>query len=232
MEELLNLYSEIEKITVSEVKEKNGIKEVILTTQKRKAFTLYIPQNSNSVIIILPGVGFKEKSERLILKNFNYILKNNIGICIFNLNNGFFLKGDTAFFNFFREKISEIRGVVEYIKEKMKIENINLLGISFGGVIGFIASAIEDEIKKSIFIVSGVDIELLIWRSLLRFKIKKDCSRKVCNRMHIIYKKLIKNNLYNEILNLPRKCFLYDPLTYLKKLENKKVLMINGLFDV
>lgn len=50
--------------------------------------------------------------------------------------------------------------------------------------------------------------------------------------MHKIYKKLIDIQLYEEIESLPKKCFLYDPLTYLENLKEKNVLMINGLFDM
>ncbi|MGB9677009.1 MAG: hypothetical protein ACPLZ9_00165, partial [Candidatus Ratteibacteria bacterium] len=173
-----------------------------------------------------------EKIQKSIFRNFEFLLKKGIGICIFNLNNGSFEKDDVSFFEYFKEKVGEIRGIIEYLKNEFKIVDFNLLGISFGGIIGFIVTALEKEIKKCIFIISGVNLEFITWWSLLRFKIKKDCKRNACKRMHKVYQNLIKNNLYEEILNLPRKCFLYEPLTYLNNLKGRKILMINGIFDM
>jgi len=232
MEKIFSVYNEIYRITKSEIEKKDKIKKINLFNEKRKTATLFLPANYYSIIIVLPGAGYSEKFQSSIFKNFKYLLEEKIGICIFNLNNGNLNKNDSIFFEYFKEKIGEIRGIIEYIKNELKINEINLLGISFGGIIGFIVSALAKEIKKSIFVISGVNLEFITWRSLLRFKIKKDCKRIVCRRIHKVYRNLIKNNLYDEILNLPKKCFLYEPITYLKSMENKKMLMINGIFDM
>jgi len=232
MEKIFNLYNKIYSITKSEIERKDKIKKINLFNEKRETATLFLPVEYYSIIIVFPGAGYSEKFQNSIFKNFKYLLEEKIGICIFNLNNGNLNKEDSVFFEYFKEKIGEIRGIIEYIKNELKINDINLLGISFGGIIGFIVSALEKEIKKSIFVICGVNLEFITWRSLLRFKIKKDCKRTVCKRMHRVYKNLIKNNLYDEILNLPKKCFLYEPITYLANLKNKKILMINGIFDM
>ncbi|HOK55744.1 MAG TPA: alpha/beta fold hydrolase [bacterium] len=232
MEKLLSIYNEVYKIINSVSENKNEITEINLFNEKRKAGILFLPDFCSSVLIILPGAGYNEKFQKSVFKNFKFLLKKNIGICIFNLNNGNLDKEDVIFFNYFKEKIGEIRGIIEYIKNELKIKNVNLLGISFGGILGFIVAALEKEIKKSIFILSGVNLEFITWKSLLRFRIKKDCKRVVCKRMHKVYRNLLKNNLYNEILNLPRKCFLYDPFTYLTNLIDREILMINSIFDM
>ncbi|MFN4226816.1 MAG: alpha/beta fold hydrolase [Candidatus Ratteibacteria bacterium] len=232
MENLINLYKKIYKITKEEFELENQIKKVYIFNEIRKTGILFIPTNCTSLLIVLPGAGFNDKSKNFLLKNFKYLMKNNIGICIYILNDGNLDKEDHIFFEYFKEKIGEIRGIVKYAKDKLKIKDINLLGISFGGVIGFIVTALEKDIKKSIFIASGVNLEFITWRSLLRFKLKKDCNRIVCRKMHKVYKNLIKNNLYDEILNLPKKCFLYEPITYLNILRDRKILMINGIFDM
>jgi cephalosporin-C deacetylase-like acetyl esterase len=71
-------------------------------------------------------------------------------------------KEDVIFFNYFKEKVGEIRGIIEYIKNELKIKNVNLLGISFGGILGFIVVALEKEIKKSIFIISFLMIFFIL----------------------------------------------------------------------
>ncbi len=232
MENLINIYSKIYKIKKDEFEFKNHIKKVYLFNEIRKVAILFLPINCTSFLIILPGAGYNEKTHKLLFKNFQYLLKNNIGICIYILNECDLNRQDDVFFEYFKEKIGEIRGLVKYAKDELKIDDINLLGISFGGIIGFIVTALEEDIKKSVFLISGVNLEFITWKSLLRFKLKKDCKRNVCRRMHKIYRNLIKNNLYDEILNLPKKCFLYEPITYLNNLRDRKILMINGIFDM
>ncbi|MCM8784666.1 MAG: alpha/beta hydrolase [Candidatus Omnitrophica bacterium] len=232
MENLINIYNKIYKVIKDEFEFENQIKRIYLFNEIRKVAFLSLPPHCTSLLIILPGAGFNKKTERLLYKNFQYLLKDNIGICIYILNDGNLNKEDYIFFEYFKEKIGEIRGLVKYIKDELKIRDINLLGISFGGIIGFIVTALEKDIKKSIFFISGVNLEFITWRSLLRFKLKKECKRNVCKKMHKIYKNLIKNNLYDEILNLPKKCFLYEPLTYINNLRDRKILMINGIFDM
>jgi len=103
--------------------------------------------------------------------------------------------------------------------------------MSLGGIIGLITTGVEEKIEKSVIFISGGNLEIVTWKGILRFKLKKDCPRSACKNMHRVYKKLLDKKMYDEILKLPRKCFLYDPLTYKEFLKNKKILMINGLFD-
>ncbi len=231
MESLLNIYEKIFEIVKSEKVEKNEIEKIFLYSEKRKTGELFIPSYCSSILIILPGAGFNEKSKRNILNRFNFLLRKGIGLCIFELTEGNLNKKDAEFFEFFKDKVGEIRGIIRFIEKTFKEKEIFLLGISFGGIIGFIVSAIEEKIKKCIFLISGGNIEVITWQSMLRFYLKKDCSRRTCRRMHKIYRKLLNKELYEEIKNLPRKCFIYDPLTYVEKLKNKKILMVNGLFD-
>ncbi|MCM8804692.1 MAG: hypothetical protein NC833_05520, partial [Candidatus Omnitrophica bacterium] len=186
----------------------------------------------SSILIILPGAGYREKSKELIFKQFKYLIKEKIGLCIVNFRNCDLKKRDIEFFEFIKEYVAKVRGIIKFIAENFVIEDINVIGISFGGIIGFIVCSIEERIKRSIFLISGANFEYITWKSLLRFILKKDCKRNVCKRMHKIYKKFIDAKLYEEIENLPRKCFLYDPFTYLENLKGKDILMINGLFDM
>lgn len=232
MENLVSLYEKICEIKNTVKFEEGEFEITYLFNIKRKIAEILSKPSCSSFLIILPGAGFNEKTKNYLFKKMKFFLKNNIGLCIFLLDGNPLFKNDNEFFYFIREKIAEIRGIINYIDKTLKVKNISILGISFGGILGFIISAIEKKINKCIFLTTGANLEFLTWRSLLRFYIKKDCKRKVCRKMHKIYKKFLSNNLYNEIKNLPRKCFLYDPLTYLERLKNKKILMINGLFDL
>lgn len=232
MKTLLNIYEEEYNIENFEKNKINSVYKIFLFSRNKKIAEIFLPQKFFSVLIIIPGAGFNEKSKNNLLKHFKFLLKKEIGICIFNLNDGNLNKKDADFFVFFKSKIAEIKGTISFIEKNLQTKNIYLMGISLGGIIGFVISGIEERIKKCIFLISGMNLELITWRSLMRFYLKKDCSRKTCRKMHKIYRKLISKKLYEEIENLPRKCFLYEPLTYIEGLKNKDILMINGLFDM
>jgi len=231
MENLLEIYDKFYEVLNYEKESGKGFEKIKLYNENGRIAEIYLPLNFDSISIILPGAGYNEKTKRIILKNLNYMLKEKIGLCIFEMNESNLNKKDEEFFEFFRKIVGEVRGIIKFIDSNFKSENINIIGMSLGGIIGFIVGAKEKKIKKFVFLVTGANFELITWRSILRFYLKKDCKRNVCRRMHKIYNHFLKTKFYSEIQNLPRKCFLYDPLTYTENLKNRKILMINGLFD-
>jgi len=231
MESLFKIYDKFFEIL--EYKKECGKKLDIFKLYNENGLIaeIYLPLNFNTITIILPGAGYSKKTKRIIFKNLNYLLEEKIGLCIFEMKKCDLNKTDEEFFEFFKKIVGEIRGIIKFIDLNFKPKNINIIGVSLGGIIGFVVGAIEERIKKFIFLITGGNFEFITWKSILRFYFKKDCKRNVCRKMHKIYKHFLKNKLYNEIQNLPRKCFLYDPLTYTENLKNRQILMINGLFD-
>ncbi|MGC8976755.1 MAG: hypothetical protein ACP5OB_03950 [Candidatus Ratteibacteria bacterium] len=227
-----NIYSAISEVSSFE-KEENHLKKIKLYIKKKLVGEIFLPYDSSSILVVLPQAGYNEKTKKWILRQLMYLLEEEkIGLCIANYGNHYFKKTDEEFFDYFKKSISEIRGIILFIREKLKIEKIDIMGLSFGGILGFILAAVEEKIKKCIFLISGGNFEYITWRSVLRFILKKDCSRITCKNMHKIYKKFLQKKMYDEIFNLPRKCFLYDPVTFLEYLKEKDILMINGLFDM
>lgn len=232
MNKILNLYNQnLGKIYSKLLRAEKNYDVITFYSLKRKLGEFYCPSKLSSILIILPGYGFRSEKGNRIFRNFKFLLDEEIGFFIFNYNFVSFSFKDEDFFKFVRNAISEVGGIIEFLKKEYA-SNIDILGISLGGIIGFLIIANKKFINKGIFLNSGVDLELIIWYSLLRFKIRKDCNRKVCRKMHKIYKNFLKFKLYDEILNLPRKCFLYDPLTFIEFYKKKKILMINAIFDL
>jgi pimeloyl-ACP methyl ester carboxylesterase len=231
MENLLKIYDKFYEVLNYEKESGKEFEKIKLYNENGCIAEIYLPSNFDSISIILSGAGYNDKTKKIILKNLNFLLKEKIGLCIFEMRESSLNKIDQEFFEFFKRVVGEVRGIIKFIDSNFKGKNINIIGVSLGGIIGFIVGAKEKGIKKFVFLVTGANIELITWRSFLRFYLKKDCKRNVCRRMHKIYKHLLKNKFYNEIQNLPRKCFLYDPLTYTENFKNREILMINGLFD-
>lgn len=231
MDILKGIYNKKIEVKNAEVVEREKYKEIILFSERRNIASIYLPENFQKIVLIIPGANYNEKKKKAIFFQFEYLIKERIGLCIFNLENSALKKNDFEFFTYIKEKIGEIRGLIEFMERNFNLDRFGLIGISFGGILGFIIAAMEERIENSLFLVSGGNMESITWRSILRFYLIKDCKRNACKNMHKIYKKLILAGLYSEISNFPRKCFLYDPLTYTEKLKGKKILMINGLFD-
>jgi hypothetical protein len=231
MKEILNSYEKYSG-TDTHLRYQLQGREGEIFSEKRKIADFYLPEKFSSFFVIIPGAGFNEKKNFLIYRHFRYLLGHGIALLIFNLDNFSSSRTDEEFFQYIAEKVAEIRKTINFIYETFQVKNVSIGGISFGGILSFLTGGMEEGIRKFVIMISGVDIEKITWRSLLRFRLKKDCSRKVCHRMHVIYKKLIKENFFPEICNLPRKCFIYDPLVFLEHLKDRNIIMVNGMFDL
>lgn len=228
--ELTDIYGRKTDIEKGDIKKRNGFCFFTLEREGRVIGDVYYSDHTTDFILILPGAGYtREKGEKIISK-FKFFIRNNLGLILYNYPDySVFSLSDKDFFNYVQLCVEEIRGITK----KMSDEgfSLSIMGMSLGGIIGLITTAVEEKINKSVILISGGDLEVITWKGLLRFKLKKDCPRNACRNMHRVYKKLLKKRMYQEILTLPRKCFLYDPLTYKEFLKDKKILMVNGIFD-
>ncbi|RKY32574.1 MAG: hypothetical protein DRP67_00695 [Candidatus Omnitrophota bacterium] len=224
MENIIKIYSQKSKLEIIEEHD-DGLK---VGNGKRIVADIIFKESKSSPVIIVPGMNTSENGKRKILRKLRF-LKDRI-LIFYNIPKLTLNEKDNDFFNFMKRSVSEIRGIIDFSQKNYKFEKVNIIGISLGGIISTIVSAVDDRIEKIILFASGGDFENITWRGLLRFVLKKDCSRKACHNLHKTYKKLLKYNLYDEIMELPRKCFLYDPILFANSIK-KKVLMINGFFD-
>lgn len=71
------------------------------------------------------------------------------------------------------------------MERNFNIDRFKLIGISFGGILGFLITAMEERIENSLFLVPSGNTESITWRSILRFYLIKDCKRNACKNMHI-----------------------------------------------
>lgn len=228
--ELTDIYGKKEDIEKGNIEKKNGLCFYHLKREGRDIGDVYYTGNPSNFVIILPGAGYTREKGKKIISKFKFLIKNNFGLILYNPPEySIFSLYDNDFFNYIKINVEEVRGIIDEMSKDGK--SLSIIGMSLGGIIGLLTAAVEEKINKSVILVSGGNLEIITWDGLLRFKFKKDCPRKACRNMHRVYKKLLKKKMYEEILNLPRRCFLYDPLTYKEFLKEKKILMINGIFD-
>jgi hypothetical protein len=232
MTELLKIYNKKEKVSITSTYQLGNFKVTQLATAERKVgLIIHRDKNLNKPVFLLPGAECGEKKAPFFIHKLRFILLAGFPIILYYQPEKLPVN-DREFFAFFHSAIAEIRGIIDTVAQTYHPESFSLIGISIGGMLGIIATAVEPKIKKGIFITAAGNLENITWRGLMRFKFKKDCSRNVCHRMHKVYKKLLKGKLYDELLNMPRKCFIYDPMTFACFLKDKKILMLSGIFDM
>ena len=226
---ITEIYGKEEGIKKGKIDRKNGLFHFTLNKRGRIVADVFYLNSFSNPVIIIPGAGCNDEKKRVIISKFKFLIRENFSLIFYNYPDlNVFSFSDNDFFNYIKRCVEEIRGVIKTIENS---SSFSIIGMSLGGIIGLITTGVEEKIEKSVIFISGGNFEIITWKGFLRFKLKKDCSRIACKNMHKVYKKLLDKKMYDEILKLPRKCFLYDPLTFKEFLKNKKILMINGLFD-
>lgn len=133
---------------------------------------------------------------------------------------------------FFHQAVLDIRSAVRLLKCD---DTPFIAGISLGAMISVIALAVEEGLKGGFLILGGGNLERIVWRSLFRlFANEEGCGRRECHRLYRRYPDYLREveskGSWRDV-DLPKICFLFDPLTFAPFVRGKKVVMINSLFD-
>ena len=146
----------------------------------------------------------------------------------------------------FRHAVIDLRTSMDFLEVNGNYNGeFNFIGVSFGGMIGIIAMAVDERIKKAVFVVTGGNFVHITWKSLatrvLRKKYEVDansdlygCTEKKCIEVHKDYFDYIKKlKTLDDLENVQptKECFLFDPLTFGHYLRRRQVIMYNALLD-
>jgi len=235
-EELISLAKVFAGKTVLQLlteEKRNGLIKVESGNENQLLVTFLFQEIEKPVIFLLPGAGATEKNRKLLKEKFSFLLQEGYGLalCHFCLP---FPRTDTEFFFQIKQEVAVLLAGMDFWQKFTQRENPDfyLVAVSAGGFPAIISSCLDKRVKKILLLVSGGDCENLTWKGLLRFALQKDCPRKACRQMHRTYHFILRNSLYSQISLLPRYCFLYDPLTLAPAIAERKIMMINGLFDL
>ena len=188
-------------------------------------------------LIFIHGLGITERKKNFLIHSFSPLIKKGHPILFYTLP-GHLSRGrgrkrhiwkmkDEEFLQFFVQSVKEIRGIMSWSGG----EEFDILGISMGGMIGMITMALDKRVRKGVFLLTGGNFEKILWRGIMRFVIPKDCDRMTCRKLHLRYHEILDKGRLEELVELPRFCFLYDPLSFAHLLRSRDVLMINGFLD-
>jgi cephalosporin-C deacetylase-like acetyl esterase len=139
-------------------------------------------------------------------------------------------------FQSYRISVVDIRQVLDwaYSRTELDIDQVVIVGISFGGFVSAIAMGIDKRIKAGIFITTGGNSNKISWLSKdnqyrKRYKRTEDEHLKI-QRSYAKYLNEISEKGF-ESITADDQSFLTDPLTFANDLKGRPILMINALYD-
>jgi len=141
--------------------------------------------------------------------------------------------------NAYRQAVIDIMALCDYLSERKEVKNIGIVGISLGAIILNTVMGVENRIKAGVSILGGGNIHYIFMRSLITMPwviygffhgLRIRDYRKVSKDYVKFLEKVREKGLEN--VECKWKWFLIDPLTYAHLNQPRKVLLINGYFDL
>lgn len=219
-----------------------GIEKV----DRAKAF-LYETQNPKGGIVFIHGTGdknfnplrfypekFKEKGYTTIMPVLPYHFDRTPEG---EKSGSRLLKGDAdEIGNHFEQCVTDILTCIDYL-QSIGIYSINIVGISFGGMIAAIAAALDKRINKAALIVTGGNFQYITWESIatkvlrISYEDGSSCNREKCIITHLSFDNYAKNfNSIDDLNDMPP-CFRYDPCIFAEHIPRENVIMFTAKFD-
>ena len=145
----------------------------------------------------------------------------------------------------FHNAVKDVRRTIDLLEsfDDYSEDNLYLMGVSFGGIIGTMALALDKRIKKGILMITGGNWRWINFYSPFTQKVRDayatqknayGCdSEEYCIKFRENAFDFVKDNI-NSIDDIfqktPIPCYHYDPISY-AKFVNQPVLFIKGTFD-
>ena len=139
-------------------------------------------------------------------------------------------------FQTYQLSVVDIRQIIDwaYSRAELNVQQVAVLGISFGGFVSAITMGIDTRIRAGVFIVTGGNSNKISWLS------KDNQYRKRYPRTEAEHLE-IQSSYARYLEEIPEKSFedvtpdnqsfLTDPMTFANYLKGRPVLMINALWD-
>jgi len=139
-------------------------------------------------------------------------------------------------FTGYQTAVTDVRRILDWAGENKKINRnqISLISLSLGAIVGSIAMGIDTRIKAGVFIVHGGNTGKIMQTNgvskfsnkyRLPLNIYQENQKNYANYLYEVRQKGIDN-----VLPAQRN-YLIDPLTYAPMLKGRQVLMINARWD-
>jgi cephalosporin-C deacetylase-like acetyl esterase len=137
-------------------------------------------------------------------------------------------------FESYQISVNDIRQVIDWAhgRPELNIDDLAVVGISYGGFIAAISMALDKHIKAGIFIVMGGNSEKITRHStFLRWTYKHNESTFKQNQE--AYRRFLAEIDEKGLENVEagKRSYLTDPMSFARYLRNRPVLMLNAMWD-
>ena len=243
-----------DKVKFKVLDKSNKIKEIYFTSPDKSGYPevdqaralLYQDNRSEEAIVFVHGTGrhfssFSYYPKILSNNGYNTLIlilpyhyeriskKDPISLA--------FLKGSSEVLEKkYEQSVVDIFTCVDYLQQQ-DFKKIHIMGISLGGMIATIASALDKRIHKVILTVTGGNFEYTTWHSTatkifrLNYEEDKNCNPKKCHQIHQEFDKAAKEWKNLEELKKYPSCFRYDSSFFAAKLNPIMFNIGTGITD-
>ena len=140
---------------------------------------------------------------------------------------------DVGTLHFYHQAVVDLKATLNLFSE---LKDFSLVGVSLGSMITMIALGVEERFRRGVLILGGGNYERILWHSLTKYVIREGyCNSRMCHHFYSKYPKYlqdIKELGSWRMVSCPKMCFLFEPLTFAPFVKEKKIMMINAIFDL
>ena len=220
---------------------------------------LYMPNKLkyNKVIVLIHGMGsrnirylqyfgnaFAKKGVPLMLQILPFHNERKIESSKDGIN---FLQDDIdESLRDFRQAVVDTRANMNFLESLgLAKSGFSTIGFSFGGMIATILTAVDKRIDSSLLVVTGGNYQYITWESLAtklirnKYETEADyesygCNYEKCRELHANYKEIL-SKIHSvtdiEMIEFPKGCYLFDPLTFAPLIKGRRVVIVRAIFD-
>lgn len=194
---------------------KNRYARVFYFVQKKRR------ENSPCLIVLPPTGGGMDIPKRFA----EYFAEQGFTTLAFYRRERFFNPEKTLEYNehLFRQSVIDVRRAIDFLYTQPEVDTnkLGIMGASLGGIISSLATAADSRIKATAMLISGGNLPKILDRS--------NYSRIARFRDGLIRQYNISRSEISEFTEPYLKPI--DPITYAKRIDPSKMLMINGYLD-
>ena len=139
-------------------------------------------------------------------------------------------------FTVYQMAVTDVRRILDWAGENEVINSnqISVISLSLGAIVGSIAMGIDTRIKAGVFIVHGGNTGKIMQTNIVskfsrKYRVALNIYQKNQKNYANYLDELGKNGLDN--VHPEQRNYLIDPLTYAPMLKGRQVLMINARWD-
>jgi pimeloyl-ACP methyl ester carboxylesterase len=147
----------------------------------------------------------------------------------------------------YEQAVADVRAALDWLLSVRPAEPLAdkppcspaLVGVSLGAFIGVIAAALEPRFGGVVTLLGGADLDTVVFGGTYGARIRRQMARagitpehrKLARKTYMDYLEDVRRAHHPLDVPAPFRFFLFDPMTFARRLRAKPVLQLNALLD-